>query len=184
MVLGGPPALAGLGSRDCRRRRSRAGRFDCTHDMRIVRLPLTSADWGIFNLRTLHWCGAWCEDCRKWLNRFIVAARWMLRRVMRGADFVIANSQSTKEILISGWGLPESKVRIMYPGVDTQRFVPAERGDTERARLGWSGCEVGLTDGHTMCSPRRDNERISRARRILSMQVGATDLKYHFPFSR
>jgi phosphatidylinositol alpha-1,6-mannosyltransferase len=73
--------------------------------------------------------------------------RWMLRRVMRDADFLIANSQSTKQILMNGWGLPESKVRIMHPGVDAKRFVPAERNEAERAWLGWQDRQVVLTVG-------------------------------------
>ncbi len=73
--------------------------------------------------------------------------RWMTRLVIRGADFVIANSQNTKRILLEGWGLPISKAQVMYPGVDTERFVPAERDGTERARLGWKARRVVLTVG-------------------------------------
>jgi len=73
--------------------------------------------------------------------------RWMLRRVLRGADFVIANSQSTKQILLNGWGLPESMVRIMHPGVDTRRFIPVESNEALRAQLGWKARQVVLTVG-------------------------------------
>jgi phosphatidylinositol alpha-1,6-mannosyltransferase len=73
--------------------------------------------------------------------------RWMLRRVMRGADFVIANSQSTKRILMDGWGVPDAKIRLMHPGVDTQVFVPTERNNAHRERLGWKDRQVVLSVG-------------------------------------
>jgi phosphatidylinositol alpha-1,6-mannosyltransferase len=73
--------------------------------------------------------------------------RWMIRRVMRGAAFVIANSQSTKRILMSGWGLQAGKVQLMCPGVDTERFVPFARDNAQRAQLGWRDRRVVLTVG-------------------------------------
>jgi phosphatidylinositol alpha-1,6-mannosyltransferase len=87
--------------------------------------------------------------------------RWMLRRVMRGEDFVIANSQSTKQILIDGWGLSESKIRIMHPGVDTQRFVPTERNEVERTRLGWKDRHVVVTVGRL--ETRKGHDQMIRA---------------------
>ena len=84
--------------------------------------------------------------------------RWMLRRVMRGADFVIANSRSTKQILTNGWGLSESKIRIMHPGVDTQRFVPTERNEAERTRLGWKDRQVVVTVGRL--EPRKGHDQM------------------------
>src|SRR5262245_7372645 len=52
---------------------------------------------------------------------------WMVRRVLRGARFVIANSHSTRQVLLGEWGLPEERVRLLHPGVDTPRFTPAAR---------------------------------------------------------
>jgi phosphatidylinositol alpha-1,6-mannosyltransferase len=171
--------------------------FDRTHGLRVMRLPLTSSDWGVFNLGTLRWywsvfqslapivrtqgvdqihCGrtlpegwiGWmlkqryripyiCYAHGEEINTRYVGQpsgiltsrqlRWMIRKVLRGANFVVANSQSTRQILMNGWGLPASAVRLMHPGVDTQRFVPAARNEAERARLGWNDRPVLLTVG-------------------------------------
>jgi phosphatidylinositol alpha-1,6-mannosyltransferase len=73
--------------------------------------------------------------------------RWMVRRVLGAADFVIPNSRNTLRILKDEWSLPEDRLRLLYPGVDTQRFVPAEPDPEVRARLGWGERPVVLTVG-------------------------------------
>lgn len=72
---------------------------------------------------------------------------WMTRRVFADASRVIANSNNTRKILIDEWKLPESKVVLLYPGVDTKRFVPANPDDLVREKLGWTGRKVVLTVG-------------------------------------
>src|SRR5260370_114022 len=62
---------------------------------------------------------------------------WMVRRVLGGARGVIANSDSTRRILLGDWGLPRERVHLLHPGVDTQRFVPAPRDAEVRRQLGW-----------------------------------------------
>jgi phosphatidyl-myo-inositol dimannoside synthase len=171
--------------------------FDRTHDLRLVRLPLTFSDWGVFDPRMLrrYWsvanklaktvkregvnqihCGrclpegwiAWmikqrygipylCYGHGEEINLnsdgqpFGVLSsrqlRWMTRTVLRGAYLVIANSRNSERILLNEWSLAKSKVRIMHPGVDTNRFVPAAKNATARARLGWQGRPVVLTVG-------------------------------------
>jgi phosphatidylinositol alpha-1,6-mannosyltransferase len=72
---------------------------------------------------------------------------WLVRRVFRGADFVIPNSRNTESILLNEWGWPAERVRLLHPGVDTNRFVPAPRSLAVRARLGWGDRPVVLTVG-------------------------------------
>src|SRR5204863_9723304 len=72
---------------------------------------------------------------------------WLTQRVMRGARFIIANSRNTQELLCRHWNLPVERVRQLYPGVDTQRFVPAGRDGQIRAALGWGDRPVLLTVG-------------------------------------
>ncbi len=86
---------------------------------------------------------------------------WMTRRVFKRADFVIANSQNTRRMLLNQWGLPESKVRLLYPGVDTKRFVPAPSDEVVRERLGWSGRTVLLTVGRLQ--KRKGHDMLIRA---------------------
>jgi len=72
---------------------------------------------------------------------------WMTRRAFAGASLVIANSQNTHDMLLNEWSLPESKVRLFTPGVDTRRFAPAPPDESIRAELGWTGRTVLLTVG-------------------------------------
>jgi phosphatidylinositol alpha-1,6-mannosyltransferase len=71
----------------------------------------------------------------------------LVHRVLHNAEFNIANSRSTASVLHDSWGLAEDQVRVLHPGVDTQRFVPASRNDGLRARFGWADRPVILTVG-------------------------------------
>jgi phosphatidylinositol alpha-1,6-mannosyltransferase len=73
--------------------------------------------------------------------------RWLTNRVLRGADFVIPNSRNTEHILKKEWHLPDERIRLMHPGVDTNRFVPAARNLDVRTRLGWCDRPIVLTVG-------------------------------------
>lgn len=72
---------------------------------------------------------------------------WLLRRVMRGADRIIANSTNTRMILTRDWQVPEDRIYVLHPGVDTTHFVPAERDLEVRRSLGWDERPVILTVG-------------------------------------
>src|SRR5262249_6378383 len=72
---------------------------------------------------------------------------WMARRVLARAQFIIANSRNTPGILCNEWNLPVERIRVLHPGVDTKRFVPAPRDPAARARLGWGTRPVILTVG-------------------------------------
>jgi phosphatidylinositol alpha-1,6-mannosyltransferase len=90
------------------------------------------------------------EERPRWYRRRVLSSRELasiVYVVLRGADYVIANSENTRYILTHRWGLPERKVRLLNPGVDTAWFVPAPRDAVVRARLGWSERKVLLTVG-------------------------------------
>ncbi len=72
---------------------------------------------------------------------------WMGRRILRDAAAVIANSENTASILRSRWGMEEERIRVVHPGVDCATFVPAERDESVRERLGWGDRRVVLTVG-------------------------------------
>ncbi len=86
---------------------------------------------------------------------------WLARRALRGADLVIANSHNTARILHADWGLGSDQVRVLHPGVDIQRFRPAERDDAIRARLGWGDRPVVLTVGRLQ--RRKGQDRLIKA---------------------
>ncbi len=72
---------------------------------------------------------------------------WMARRVLANAKIIIANSHNTRAILSREWNVPPERMRVLHPGVDTRRFVPAARNDVVRGQLGWGDRPVLLTVG-------------------------------------
>lgn len=72
---------------------------------------------------------------------------WLTGRVLRDAVHVIANSVHSKMIVRNTWGLPDGKVTVMHPGVDTSRFVPAPPDVEVRKHLDWTDRRVILTVG-------------------------------------
>jgi phosphatidylinositol alpha-1,6-mannosyltransferase len=72
---------------------------------------------------------------------------WMARRILRGAETVIANSRNTEQIALEHWRVPPEKVRVVHPGVDTNRFRPAPPNRHEREQLRWGNRPVILTVG-------------------------------------
>jgi phosphatidylinositol alpha-1,6-mannosyltransferase len=95
---------------------------------------------------------------------------WMTRRVLAGAEFVIANGHHTAELLRSGWGLEPGRTRILHPGVDAERFVSAPRDEAMRERLGWAGRQVVLTVSRLQ--KRKGHDRVIEA---------VADLAHRFP---
>jgi phosphatidylinositol alpha-1,6-mannosyltransferase len=86
---------------------------------------------------------------------------WLMRKVTRGAAFVIANSNNTVRLLREEWQLPAESVRLLHPGVDTTRFVPAPRDAQVRAELGWGDRPVLLTVGRLQM--RKGHDTLIRA---------------------
>lgn len=45
--------------------------------------------------------------------------------VLRSAQRLIANSRFTAELLTHKWKIPRVRIRVLYPGVDTNNFIPS-----------------------------------------------------------
>jgi phosphatidylinositol alpha-1,6-mannosyltransferase len=86
---------------------------------------------------------------------------WLAERVLRHASFLIANSRNTERTLIEEWGLAADRIRLLHPGVDTDRFEPAVRDLSARAALGWGDRPVVLTVGRLQL--RKGHDRMIRA---------------------
>jgi phosphatidylinositol alpha-1,6-mannosyltransferase len=197
----------------------RAADFDQTHDLRVVRAPLTLPDWGVCSFRGLrnYWRAfralrrvvkaegitrVHCGRCvpEGWLalllKRFhglpyvcyahgeevkrsspgnpagVLSSRqlcWMTRKVLWGADFIVPNSRNTEHILRCEWGLPSDRIHLLYPGVDTERFVPDRRREDVRGRLGWGDRPVVLTVGRLQ--KRKGHDQMIRALRAVRESV-------------
>jgi phosphatidyl-myo-inositol dimannoside synthase len=94
---------------------------------------------------------------------------WMMRRVFAGARLVIANSQNTARLLREKWPVDEKRLAVLNPGVDAQRFVPAERDERVRQSLGWSGRRVVLTVGRLQT--RKGHDMLIRALPAIARRV-------------
>jgi phosphatidylinositol alpha-1,6-mannosyltransferase len=87
--------------------------------------------------------------------------RWLVDRVLRAASFVIASSRNAERMLVGEWGLAADRVHLLYPGVDTVRFVPAAPDRSVRAALGWGQRPVVLTVGRLQL--RKGHDQMIRA---------------------
>jgi phosphatidylinositol alpha-1,6-mannosyltransferase len=90
---------------------------------------------------------------------------FLVRRVLAGAELLIANSKNTRRILCGEWQVPEQKVRVLYPGVDTSRFVPTLPNPQVREQLSWGPGPVILTVGRLQ--KRKGHDQMIRAMRQL-----------------
>jgi len=63
---------------------------------------------------------------------------WLARRVYLGATAVLANSRNTAAML-AALGVPPSKILVVYPAVDADRFHPGVDGSHVRQR--YAGCD-------------------------------------------
>jgi phosphatidylinositol alpha-1,6-mannosyltransferase len=100
--------------------------------------------------------------------------RFLARQVLRRAACVIANSRNTQRILLDEWNLPVERVRVLHPGVDTERFVPAPRDYAVRGRLGWGERRVVLTVGRLQ--KRKGQDMMIRA--LPALRRAVPDVMY------
>ena len=70
----------------------------------------------------------------------------LVRRVCLGASANLANSRNTAR-MIEELGVPASRIHVVYPGVDVQRFRPEVDGSALRARYAPAGGVVLLSVG-------------------------------------
>jgi phosphatidylinositol alpha-1,6-mannosyltransferase len=94
---------------------------------------------------------------------------WLTRRVLRGASFIIPNSRNTERMLTEEWQVPGTSVRLMHPGADTGRFVPAPTSPDVRARLGWGSRPIILTVGRLQ--KRKGHDQMIAAIQLIRRSV-------------
>jgi phosphatidylinositol alpha-1,6-mannosyltransferase len=94
---------------------------------------------------------------------------FLVRHVLRGAEFLIANSRNTERLLLDEWHVPPERIAVLHPGVDTGYFRPAERDRAVRTRLGWNDRPVLLTVGRLQ--KRKGHDVLIRALVAIRRQV-------------
>lgn len=80
------------------------------------------------------------------------ARSWYLameRRSLERAQLVICNSRRTADDLRTRLGVPAGKLRVIYYGIDPERFAPVTpaRRQSARSALGWDGRPVVIFVG-------------------------------------
>jgi phosphatidylinositol alpha-1,6-mannosyltransferase len=94
---------------------------------------------------------------------------WMMRRVLHGAEGVIANSQNTAGLLIHSWKVSAAKVHVINPGCDCELFVPQPRDAMLRDKMRWNGRHVVLTVGRLQ--KRKGQDMLIRALPVIRHRV-------------
>lgn len=110
---------------------------------------------------------------------------WMGRRVLHGAARVVVNSRNSFALAQEHWGVSEENIRVLHPGVECGKFVPAHRDGQVRRELGWDDRPVVLTVGRLQKRKGQDTmiralpmirERVSD---VLYAVVGDGDRREH-----
>lgn len=81
-----------------------------------------------------------------WGSDVLLGRRSFLRKpfvqfVLRKADCITCDADHMKEAML-GLGAPSSKIQIVYFGIDTKKFRPAERTDILRRKYGTASAPV------------------------------------------
>jgi phosphatidylinositol alpha-1,6-mannosyltransferase len=100
--------------------------------------------------------------------------RWLVERVLGNASFLIASSRYSERMLVEEWGLARGRIRVLYPGVDTNRFEPASPEPEVRVALGWGDRPVVLTAGRLQL--RKGHDQMIRA--IAAVREAIPDALY------
>jgi len=85
---------------------------------------------------------------------------WLMKRVHRRSAAIFANSENTARLL-AGVGVPASKIHVVYPGVDANRFTPRARDSELRESLSPHGELVLLSVGRLQA--RKGHDLVLRA---------------------
>ncbi|HMK94475.1 MAG TPA: glycosyltransferase family 4 protein [Candidatus Limnocylindrales bacterium] len=81
-------------------------------------------------------------------EKFMVSFNWFLRifeeEMLKRANRIIAVSQFTKRELLEYYKVPESKIRVIYNGVDTHKFHPTKDKRKIKEELGFNPDDLAI----------------------------------------
>ncbi|WOJ95043.1 glycosyltransferase family 4 protein [Congregibacter variabilis] len=91
---------------------------------------------------------------------------FLIHRVFRSSAVLICNSENTASILTREWSVNRGQLRVLHPGMDGERFVPAPPdGDFQRSQ-GWQDRRVALTVGRLQ--KRKGHDMLIKALALLT----------------
>jgi glycosyltransferase involved in cell wall biosynthesis len=96
------------------------------------------------------------------------------RSVLRRTRLIIANSRRTRDDLIGRLGVPAERVRVVYYGIDADRFRPADpaRRAALRESLGWPADRPVVAFVGALGDRRKGFDTLFEAWRILCRDAG------------
>ncbi|GLX82094.1 glycosyltransferase family 4 protein [Thalassotalea eurytherma] len=71
----------------------------------------------------------------------------MVKQVCKHAETIICNSLNSADIVKRLGYATDEKVKVLHPGVDASRFVPAETDDKFKQEMAWTNKKVIITVG-------------------------------------
>ena len=81
-------------------------------------------------------------------EKFLVSFNWFLRifeqKMLHRAKKIIAVSHFTKRELLEYYKIPESKIRVIHNGVDTNKFKPAADKRKVKEELGFNPDDIAI----------------------------------------
>lgn len=84
------------------------------------------------------------------------AKRWAADR----ADAVICISEHSRRLVMDHWQVPSSRIQVVHPGVDTERFCPSRSNGRTRAKYGSCTDKIILTVGRLAGRERDKGHRM------------------------
>lgn len=142
------------------------GRIDLFHSPDFTLPPV----WRARTVLTIHDLSFMrCPECfSKPLLDYLLAS---VPRAVRRADFILADSASTRHDLAELLGVLPERMAVAYPGVEAH-FAPVEDAATLEARLARYGVERPYLLGVGTLQPRKNFVRLIRAYHLLRERHG------------
>ncbi len=119
------------------RRHLGAGRFDIVHAHDVV--ALEAADWSQKTVLTIHgYFAREMLDSLEETNPSKSPLYFLYHKIENSAiwkaDHVIAVDSRIRDYVVSEFSYPRSKISVIYNAIDTDRFVPVNRGDQRKTK--------------------------------------------------
>lgn len=98
----------------------------------------------------------------------------LVKQVCKRAKLIICNSENSAKIVTRLGFATREKIRVLHPGVDTDKFRPAEPDPEFREKMGWTGKRVILTVGRLQ--ERKGQDRMIEA--MVEVRKSIKDARY------
>jgi len=87
--------------------------------------PRDDQTWIAYTHSTPRWLYDLYNDLDGWTTRTLnQVKRWIYQQDMGGADLFVANSDVVARRLQRYWQIPESRIEVIYPPIETERLSP------------------------------------------------------------